>query len=826
MAVTPAFRVPVMMLYHSVRDVAGGSIYRISISPERFRRHMEFLASNYRIVPLEEFIAATASRARLEGMACVTFDDGYVDNLGAAREILTELGIPATAFIPTGYVGRPYFWWDAMHCVSLAAAARPDGGLTELQTMYPALNLGPVISEAEWFRVWDNMRRCPLDETYRAVQLLGEKFAADLSGLPRPITMSELPRLSEWPFEIGSHAVTHRPLPSLPLAEMRAELEDSRDYLQGVTGKPVRTFSYPFGLFDHEVAQHCRGVGYTCAVSLVRDYRLSYADTFDLPRQDGADGDVDELIGELQTLERTNERAFAIHNAQADERRAKPIAPRPAAARPAAVAPRPVPVVPRVSPLQDWRLFRTEPVRRDWGWGHGVALDRPYIERFIRTHAGDIYGRVLEIKEPEYSRQFAAPGSTVDVLDLDPSNPQADIIDDVQTCAKIADSTYDCVILTQVIQLVPDVPSAIANVFRVLRPGGVLLITACGISQGVASQEGEFHWSFYRAGLRRLLLPCFDPRRLLVHAHGNAGLAASFLMGLTTSDIPLELLTAQDDEYPIVVTARAVKPFDIPETLIWPPPEERPDVSVIIPMFNAEATVKETLFSVSQQHYSSYEIIVVDDGSTDGSRAVVQALAKNANQRIRILEHPECVNRGLSLSRNLGLEHARGEFIVFLDADDTVHPGKFTHDVDILRNHEEVAAVVGRALWWWDGEDDKEPTLDPIFQPWDRVVHPPEFFHANYRAPEGISPPCVHSWMVRKSAIDTIGPFDPYMLTYEDQKFLGELSLRFPIYVASSCLCEYRRKQTSLWASAMATGSDVIARDRFAKWVAEAATGR
>ena len=65
----------------------------------------------------------------------------------------------------------------------------------------------------------------------------------------------------------------------------------------------------------------------------------------------------------------------------------------------------------------------------------------------------------------------------------------------------------------------------------------------------------------------------------------------------------------------------------------------------------------------------------------------------------------------------------------------------------------------------------------------------------------------------------TIDQFDRSMLTYEDQKFLAELSLRFPIYVASTCLCEYRRKETSLWASAMASGSDAAMRDYFAEWV-------
>jgi hypothetical protein len=76
--------------------------------------------------------------------------------------------------------------------------------------------------------------------------------------------------------------------------------------------------------------------------------------------------------------------------------------------------------------------------------------------------------------------------------------------------------------------------------------------------------------------------------------------------------------------------------------------------------------------------------------------------------------------------------------------------------------------------------------------------------------------------MVRKSALDQIPPFEAAMMTYEDQKFLGELALRFPIYVSSACLCDYRRTETTLWATALASGSDAQARSRFERWKVEA----
>lgn len=798
---TSPFRVPIILLYHSVRQTAEGGIYRISITPERFERHIAFVTSHYRVVPMTEFLDLRQSRAKLQGVAAITFDDGYVDNLTTARAILAKYRAVATSFIPVGFVGRPHFWWDAMHQMSMAGSGCPDRARAALQVLFPTLSISAEVDEADWFRVWDYIRRRPLDDAYAAVTELSDRLQVDLTALPRPVTEGELTQFAQWPFDIGSHAISHRPLANLTVDDLRSELKVSREYLEGHTGQPVRLFSYPFGLFDHEVAQATRGAGYSCAVSLVRESRLTYEDPFDLPRLDGADDDVEGLVAQVNHLEQANVRSFLM--------------PTQAPLPPSRSARLTESAVPHAG------LFRGTPINRDWGWGKGTPLDRPFIEHFIKTHCGDIRGRVLEVKEPEYCRLYARPGAQVDILDLNPDNKIANIIDDLQYCNKIADNTYDCVLLTQVLQFVPDVDKALSAVARILRPGGILLVTVCGITQTGHEEEGAFHWAFFAAGLRHALARYFDPRKLVIDSHGNAGLAASFLMGLTEQQVPPELLSVNDPEYAIVITGRAVKPGSIPTKLTWPPAADKPSISVIIPMYNAAGTIREALHSVSQQTEGIYEVLVVDDGSTDGSREVATEIAKTAGGVVRILEHPGRVNRGLSLTRNLALQHAAGEFIVFLDADDTIHPEKFAHDLAILRAHPEAAAIVGRALWWWDGVGLQNATLDSTFAPADRVVFPPEFFDANFQEGTKLSPPCVHSWMVRKSAIDRIDPFDPQVLTYEDQKFLGELSYRFPIYVASTCLCEYRRKESSLWADALATGSDALAKARFAEWRAK-----
>jgi glycosyltransferase involved in cell wall biosynthesis/ubiquinone/menaquinone biosynthesis C-methylase UbiE len=461
-------------------------------------------------------------------------------------------------------------------------------------------------------------------------------------------------------------------------------------------------------------------------------------------------------------------------------------------------------------------------MNRFGGCGRGTPLDQPFINQFIKTHAGDLHGRILEIKSAEYASRFARRGSLIDVLDIDPTNTTANIIDDFQSCAKIKDETYDCVVLTQVLQLVPDFERAIATVARILSPGGILLLTTSGITRAVATEDGDCFWSFFKPGLKRVLAQYFDTKRLLIQSHGNAGIAASFLMGIVAENVPLDLFSHHDPEYPIVLTVRAVKPLPTPAQLVWAPKVAHPDVSIIIPMFNAEKTIKEALFSVARQSHDSFEVLVVDDGSTDGSRKIVEEIASSACGRIIVLENPGNASGGSALPRNLAMSSARGEFLVFLDSDDIIHPEKIAHDVEILRSHPDAAAVVGPALWWWDGSGERDAHLDMILEPADRVIDPPGFFNAAYHIGAGADPPCPCSWMVRKQVMDKIEPFDQNMLNADDLKFLAELSLRSPVYVASACLCEYRRQERTLWANAVASGADEIARSRFFDWKASA----
>ncbi|PYQ23654.1 MAG: hypothetical protein DMF81_07985 [Acidobacteria bacterium] len=211
----------------------------------------------------------------------------------------------------------------------------------------------------------------------------------------------------------------------------------------------------------------------------------------------------------------------------------------------------------------DWGdLRRTSPVSREWGYDRGQPLDRYYIEKFLEAHAEDVRGAVLEVQEPDYTRRFGGDRVTrSDVVDLDPANPRATLAADLRRAAAIADDSYDCFILTQTLHVIDDVRAALAESRRILKPGGVLLATFPCTSRVCLEYgaDGDF-WRVTEAGVRELLGELFPEEGLEVRSHGNVLVSAAFLYGLACHEVRPEELEAFDPYFPLLVTARAVKP--------------------------------------------------------------------------------------------------------------------------------------------------------------------------------------------------------------------------------------------------------------------------
>jgi glycosyltransferase involved in cell wall biosynthesis/SAM-dependent methyltransferase len=217
--------------------------------------------------------------------------------------------------------------------------------------------------------------------------------------------------------------------------------------------------------------------------------------------------------------------------------------------------------VPPVGRVRFGHLRRLTPISRCFGFDRGLPVDRYYIERFLARNASEIVGRVLEIGDDSYTRRFG--GSRVsrsDVLHVHVGNPRATYVGDLTDPDVLPANTFDCIVLTQTLQLIYDVPLAIRCVHRALAPGGAVLVTAPGISQIDRGEWGRtWFWSFTPAALRRLFGEVFGPDAVMVERYGNVFSATAFLQGLAVEELETSDLDPVDEAYPVIVALRARK---------------------------------------------------------------------------------------------------------------------------------------------------------------------------------------------------------------------------------------------------------------------------
>ncbi|MBN1439008.1 MAG: class I SAM-dependent methyltransferase [Anaerolineales bacterium] len=202
------------------------------------------------------------------------------------------------------------------------------------------------------------------------------------------------------------------------------------------------------------------------------------------------------------------------------------------------------------------------PASRKFAFDRGTPIDRRIIEAFLESHAADIRGRVLEVADRGYTERFGGARVTrSDVLHAVVGNPEATIIGDLATGRGLVWGAYDCLVLTQTLHVIYDIQAVVANLHRMLKPGGTALVTIPGISQVSrydADRWGDF-WRMTPQAARRLFAEAFSDEGVAVESYGNVRLAAAYLYGLAAEEVDPGALSESDPDYPLLVCVRAVK---------------------------------------------------------------------------------------------------------------------------------------------------------------------------------------------------------------------------------------------------------------------------
>ncbi len=326
-----------ILLYHRVASPLTDP-QLLCVSPQRFADQLAMLRSQCKPMSLARMVDLSRRDQLPERAVAITFDDGYADNLLAARPLLAQEGIPATVFIATGYLdGRREFWWDALERIVLvqhelpsqleievegerrswAVAAYDDGddGVSNRGKSWTVLD-DPVPRHPFAGEPWSRHalyldlfnRLVPLSEASREQVM---EALSHWSGVPRdpreshrPMTADEVPDLAaDGLVEVGAHTVSHARLSAHAESVQRDELLGSRQRLEALLASPVTSFSYPFGTrrdYSATSVRLAREAGFDRAVSNFRGRVTRQSDPFQLPRVLVRDWDADGFALRLE----------------------------------------------------------------------------------------------------------------------------------------------------------------------------------------------------------------------------------------------------------------------------------------------------------------------------------------------------------------------------------------------------------------------------------------------------------------------------------------------------------------------------------------------
>lgn len=228
-------------------------------------------------------------------------------------------------------------------------------------------------------------------------------------------------------------------------------------------------------------------------------------------------------------------------------------------------------------------------------------------------------------------------------------------------------------------------------------------------------------------------------------------------------------------------------------------------VSVIMPVLDGARFLAEAIESVLGQRYSEWELLVMDDGSTDGSLEIAREYADRFPGRILALPPEDAGPGGASRARNRGIAAASGEYLGLLDADDVWLPGKLSAQVARLQAHPRVGLVYGPTLWWygWTGrpEDTGRDMAVPVGPESEIVIPGPRALELMLR--HRLAVPCTCGLLARTSLVRAVGGFETqFVRLYTDQSFFAKLLLRTPVLVMHEVHDLYRQHPESSCNSA------------------------
>jgi glycosyltransferase involved in cell wall biosynthesis len=246
----------------------------------------------------------------------------------------------------------------------------------------------------------------------------------------------------------------------------------------------------------------------------------------------------------------------------------------------------------------------------------------------------------------------------------------------------------------------------------------------------------------------------------------------------------------------------------------------QPLVSIVLCFYNEERFLEEAIASVLAQDYPHWQLILVDDGSSDRSTELAKEYSRRHYQKIQYVCHPGHCNEGLSASRNLGITKAIGEFVAFIDADDVWYDNKLSAQLKVFERTPDATVLLEASLYWKSWASEKEQDEIICVGAPEGLYKSPELMMRLYPLGSG-SAPCPSGIIVRKAVLDRCEfeeSFKGIFQMYEDQAFLCKVYLQEKVYVSHACHNKYRQRVASLVSTVYETGKYDMVRKYYLQW--------
>lgn len=275
----------IVLTYHRV--LPSAEICRQTVQPGMyvldtvFAQHMTFVKDNFTVLSLQQLLDLWQSdRWNEQARYCViTFDDGWLDNYRYAYPILKRLGIPATIFLPTDYVGSHEWFWPDQLSLLLKVVNEKNAKTEHMKAVEAVLSrflngenrvfLGTAArQELVIDQIIEQCKHLPIERIRELIRILAEELGVSLPQDRVIVNWDEVREMSQYGVSFGSHSCSHRILTTITPEDVSDELVRSRRVLleQGVSYVPV--FCYPNGNSDPQIQRQVQECGYEAAVEV------------------------------------------------------------------------------------------------------------------------------------------------------------------------------------------------------------------------------------------------------------------------------------------------------------------------------------------------------------------------------------------------------------------------------------------------------------------------------------------------------------------------------------------------------------------------------